>query len=124
MVDRMDLYLIRHGETTSNYEKRYIGWRNEPLSEQGRKQVRLLSQMLPGFETVFASDLLRCTQTAEALAGTWQINRALREYDFGDFDGKSYEELKEDEQYRSWIDDLENVTPPGGETFFHFKKEY
>ncbi|GGF29537.1 alpha-ribazole-5'-phosphate phosphatase [Halobacillus andaensis] len=121
MVDHLDLYLIRHGETVSNRQKRYIGWREEPLTEEGVDQIKQLRKKLPLMEFVYASDLSRCRETAGILSLVFREEKALREYDFGDFDGKSYEELKDEEGYRRWLDDMENESPINGESFSQFK---
>ncbi|MFG6147767.1 histidine phosphatase family protein [Halobacillus sp. B23F22_1] len=121
MVNRLDLYLIRHGATESNRQKRYIGWREESLTEEGVKQVEQLRKKLPLMASVYTSDLSRCRETAGILSLVFREEKALREYDFGDFDGKRYEELKDEESYKRWLDDMENETPGNGERFSHFK---
>ncbi|MCP3027869.1 histidine phosphatase family protein [Halobacillus sp. A5] len=121
MADCVDFYLIRHGETTSNQERRYIGWRDEPLSDQGRRQINLLCRKLPPFGRLFSSDLTRCTETAGKVDDRFQVDRALREYHFGDFDGKRYAELNKNSEYQCWLNDMENVTPPNGESFSTFR---
>lgn len=39
----------------------------------------------------------------------------LTEMDFGRFEGKTYEELKEDEEYQKWLDHKGLIPAPGGE---------
>ena len=47
--DQIELYLIRHGMTAGNAMHRYIGGRtDEPLSEEGRRQLGNRKNWLPG----------------------------------------------------------------------------
>ena len=67
----MAVYLVRHGETDWNIEKRFQGQRDIPLNERGRAQARASGQALAGvtFAAVFASPLHRARQTAQIIAG-------------------------------------------------------
>ncbi|UOR10877.1 histidine phosphatase family protein [Halobacillus amylolyticus] len=121
MVHRLVVYLIRHGETRSNVQRRYLGWRNEAMSEQGRKQVDFLKKRLPELSKIYASDLDRCSETASILFPSVETTEKLREYNFGDFDGWTYKELKERDDYKQWLTHMETVTPPNGESFVDFK---
>lgn len=122
MVHRFTIYLIRHGETPSNLQKRYLGWRNEAMSEQGRTQIKDLEKKLPMLTKVYTSDLDRCREAAAIMASVNEVSPMLREYNFGDFDGFTYEELKRNANYRQWISNMESITPPNGESFARFKR--
>lgn len=105
------LRLIRHAPTRGNQQKRYIGWTDEAiLPFQAQPDLAL--------QTVMGSDLKRCRQTAAVLFpnAAYRANRDLRECHFGQWEMKTYEELKEIELYRNWIDNPWNSTPPGGES--------
>lgn len=110
----MKIYLLRHGETAFNAQRRYLGRTDAPLSPEGRAALRPA-----GFpaEKVYVSDLLRTAQTAKILfPNAQQISiPALREMDFGIFEGYNYEELSHSPAYREWVDGgcLEII--PGGE---------
>jgi len=107
------VYLIRHARTKSNYEHRYLGWTDEAI---------LPEQNLPivnnECEVVFGSDLKRCRQTATFYFpnASYFEEDGLRESNFGEFEGKTYEELKDNAHYRKWIDDPNDIAPPAGET--------
>ena len=58
----MTVYLIRHGQTQGNLERRYTGSTDQPLCPQGR--AALAGRRLPAVERVYASPLLRCRETA------------------------------------------------------------
>ncbi|WP_404451240.1 histidine phosphatase family protein [Virgibacillus necropolis] len=121
MVHRFTIYLIRHGETPSNLQKRYLGWRNEAMVEQGRIQIMNMKKHLPALQKVYTSDLDRCRETAAILSPVDEPTTMLREYNFGDFDGFTYEKLKEDLDYQLWLSNMESITPPNGESFASFK---
>ena len=116
---------IRHGMTQGNLEKRYIGRTNQPLCEKGTVQAKaLFGNGMPDCSFVFASPYLRCLQTAHILFPYRQIKILddLRECDFGDFEGKTAEELEQDASYAAWLNE-KCVTPiPGGEGVMEFKE--
>lgn len=106
------LHLIRHAPTKGNGLKQYIGWTDEPVapfSVQGN----------PDVQRVWGSDLLRCRQTAAQLFPTavYHGDPNFRECHFGEWERKTYEDLKGDWRYRNWIDNPFEHAPPGGESF-------
>ena len=118
----MRIYFIRHGMTAGNLEKRYIGRTDEPLCDEGRKQTA--SNSLPRCELLVCSPMKRCTETAEILFPAQEplICEALRECDFGDFEGKNYAELSGDERYQRWIDSGGTLPFPNGESPDDFRE--
>ena len=110
------LTLIRHGITSYNIEKRYLGHTDIPVIEERLKEF----QPIQGerISTVYSSDLWRCRQTASYLFSNHniQLDARLREMNFGDYEGKTYEQLKNLDHYRRWISDWEHTTPPNGES--------
>lgn len=60
----MLIYLLRHGLTQENLEKRYQGRRDVPLCPQGLAQLRR-ADFAP--KTVMITSLQRTRQTAEVL---------------------------------------------------------
>lgn len=61
----LKLWLIRHGMTEGNRHGRYIGVTDEPLCEEGRESLLQMAYPVP--QAVYASPMLRCTQTAGIL---------------------------------------------------------
>lgn len=112
----MTIYLIRHGQTRGNLERRYMGVTDQPLCPQGR--AALADWRGPEAEAVYVSPLLRCRETAAILyPGTAQtVVPGLRETDFGAFEGRTYEELQDSPAYRAWLDSAGQAAPPGGES--------
>lgn len=112
----MTVYLIRHGQTQGNLERRYIGSTDQPLCPQGRRALE--GKNMPTVDTVYVSPLLRCRETAAVLFPHQraQTIEDLRECDFGAFENHTYEELKDDPAYRAWLDTGGAAAPPGGES--------
>lgn len=68
----MNLYLVRHGQSVPNFEKRHSGWSMLPLTEKGFGDARRAGETLKDiqFDRVYSSDLTRAVQTARtALPG-------------------------------------------------------
>ena len=124
----MRLYLIRHGETKLNKEFRFIGRTDPALSEQGEAQARALAERLAGdnISAIYASDLLRAVQTASIIAVDSGVDvveiAGLREIDFGNWEGLSYNEIMEHDKevLDSWIENPTGVDIPGGESWHDF----
>ena len=112
----MRVLLLRHGATPGNLEKRYIGTTDEPLSEEGRKQLATVH--FPAPELLVCSPLRRCIETAELVFPGMPciIEPDFRECDFGDFEEKNYTDLSSDPRYQAWIDSGGTLPFPGGES--------
>ena len=117
MDDRVVIALFRHGVTKVNKRKAYLGWNDSPLTTEASEM-----STKKGYEYYFSSDLQRCISTAKILfpAGNPYQIKELREMNFGDWEGKTYEDLKENERYREWLSDPASVFPPKGESFYEF----
>ena len=90
----MKLFLIRHGQTTTNHSSTYTGQLDVSLTEQGcheAAQIQPILAQIP-FDKVYSSDLGRAVKTQEiALPGKTAIQTPLlREFDVGAVAGKSY----------------------------------
>ncbi len=114
----MEFVLIRHATTQGNLEKRFIGLTDIPILPEGEELARRVSATLPKVDHVYRSPLLRCRQTAELLwPGVEQtVIDELRETDFGPFEGKNHEELKDDPLYQQWITTADFSRLPVGES--------
>lgn len=109
----MLIYLLRHGLTAYNAEKRYQGQRDIPLSPAGRAQLRQ-ADLRP--ETVYITPLCRTRQTAEVLfPGARLVEvKDLQEMCFGSFEGKNYVEMEHDADYQAWVQaNCESKCPDG-----------
>lgn len=116
----MKLILIRHGKTEANEKRLYCGKTDLELSVNGINELKEIKYDLdPSAFLVISSGMKRCEQTLELLFGDihHEIDPAFCEMDFGAFEMRSYEEMKNDPDYLAWIsgDNETNVTP-GGES--------
>ncbi|WP_054939299.1 histidine phosphatase family protein [Paenibacillus ihuae] len=123
----LELVLLRHGHTKWNMERRYLGSSDLPLLPEEREKLAALREqpeLAGSFWRVYCSDLLRCRETLNCIAPSLEdeavYDSRLREMCFGAWEGCTYEQLKNNPQYRSWIDDPAAVTPPGGEPWEAF----
>lgn len=103
----MKLVLLRHGVTKENLERRFLGVTDVPLAPEGEEQAKEKSGKLPRVEHIYVSPLMRCRQTAALFwpEAEQTVIPPLRETDFGPFEGKTHEELKDNPLYNQWISD-------------------
>lgn len=105
---KINLLLIRHGKTPSNREHRYLGVTEEALSGEGRKQLEILAEkdILKKTWLLFISPMRCCQESAGILfpgKKAYPIEE-WREMNFGAYEGKNYEDLKNNAYYQKWID--------------------
>lgn len=115
----MTVYLIRHGKTIANEQHLYCGKTDLSLSEEGRNSLSQLHYPIPKSFRYISSGMRRANETLEILFPDtpFEILSDLREVDFGQFEIRSYEELKDDPAYLEWITgDNEANIPPEGES--------
>lgn len=118
------IYLIRHGETTSNAEERVQGHTDSSLSELGVRQAEAVAHRLAGerIDAVYSSDLGRAQATAEAIASRHglpvQTTPLLREACLGVLQGLTRAEIEErfPADKHSWRRNPLTERPPGAET--------
>ncbi|MCM3116878.1 histidine phosphatase family protein [Neobacillus sp. MER 74] len=117
MDDRVVIALFRHGVTEENKRKAYLGWNDSPLSPETKDRVSSKN-----YEHYYSSDLQRCVKTGERLFSNASIKliKELREMNFGQWEGKTYEELKENVHYRNWLKAPNLHIPPKGESYQEF----
>ncbi|MFJ7825575.1 histidine phosphatase family protein [Psychrobacillus sp. NPDC096623] len=113
MANPFTVTLIRHFPTQGNRDKKYIGWTDEPIIATGT-----VEKIPRDIVQVIGSDLLRCKQTAAHLFSgvPYTENANFRECSFGDWEQKTYNELKEEDSYRNWLDNPQKIAPPNGES--------
>ena len=121
----MRIYLIRHGMTTANERRLYCGSSDLPLSTEGVRQLKKIRYDATDAQRFITSGMLRCDETMTLLFG--EVDReaisGFREIDFGAFELKSYDTLKNDPAYQAWISgDNERNVPPGGESGEHMAR--
>lgn len=118
------IYLIRHGITEGNLEGRYIGQTDLSLCPEGAKVIEQYAadEMYPEVDKVYSSPLARCLETAEIIYPEHKlmIVDELCEMNFGDFENKTQEQLKDLKEYADWIRGGADACPPNGEKFGDF----
>lgn len=101
----MQIIMLRHGLTSSNLSKKYIGRTDEGLCAEG---IEALQKIKPDISVskVYTSTKIRTQQTAKILYPNAEIFQCegFDEMNFGDFEGKEYPDLTESPEYKSWID--------------------
>jgi len=94
----VELYIVRLGETDTNYEGRINGMSTDkPLNANGIKQIEELEKHIDinKFDEIYSSPMKRAMQTADILNhGVHEIkqDKRLYEADYGSWDG-----IKEDD---------------------------
>jgi probable phosphoglycerate mutase len=99
-MDKTNLYLTRHGQTTWNVEHRVQGHLNSPLTDLGLEQASRLGYALSDvhFDAIYSSPSPRALRTAEIIRGTRPSriipHDSLREMHMGDWEGLRFDEIE------------------------------
>jgi len=126
----MRLYIIRHGETDWNKQKRIQGQSNIPLNDYGRELAHLTGAGMAKdgirFDLVFTSPLDRAKETAQIIASHTNANNPcpivddprIQEISFGIYEGINKNDIKEElaQELDKFFTATETYTPNGGET--------
>lgn len=118
----MEIYIVRHGETVWNKEKRLQGSSDVGLNEEGRRLARETGRNLWNirFDMVYASPLKRAYQTAELIVFGRPItviqDKRIQEISFGVLEGKTIEQMTEEEKIcvNQFFDSPEIYVPAEG----------
>lgn len=91
--------IVRHGKTSWNKLKKLQGKSDIPLSKEGKKEAKLVAKRLSEYpiEKIYTSKLSRAIQTgaivAEELKLEAEEHEGLNERDYGEFEGKTWDEI-------------------------------
>ena len=120
------IYFVRHGETVLTPSRKFSGTGSlDPeLTSEGLEQAELVAEEIVKLnpEVLIASPLQRTRQTAEAIARTTGLDinfdKTWYELSFGDWDGKSIEEVQSEspDEYQAWLNSSA-YAPGGGESY-------
>ncbi len=126
------LYMLRHGETAWNTERRMQGTKNSNLTERGRAQAQAMGRTLkielarePGPTIFLRSPLGRTRETSEIVGRElgipdtdWREDMRLAELSYGEWEGFSWKEIEvtHPTALADWRADPHGYCPPGGET--------
>jgi alpha-ribazole phosphatase len=118
-------WLIRHGEPESKIHGRCYGALDVALSEQGRLQMMQVARRLTTepIASIYSSPQRRALESANLIAQpharSCEIVADLREINFGDLEGLTYDEIatRYPDLYRQWMEAPTEVQFPNGESF-------
>ena len=101
------LLLIRHAQTEWNIQRRFQGYGDSPITEEGLEQLQRLKSRLAGleFDVVYSSDLGRTMETSQMLSGKQRVEETrLRERGVGILEGLNLEQIMADhaEEFRAF----------------------
>ena len=111
---------VRHGPT---HEKTFVGWRDVPADLSDAAQIARLRAHLPETALLIASDLVRASATADAIAADGHTRLPdhpdLRELHFGVWDGMHFKDVaaRDPELSRAYWDTPGDVCAPDGESW-------
>ena len=132
------LYLLHHGETAWNIERRMQGSKDSALTARGRAQAAAMGRALaaelardPGPTVFLRSPLGRTCETASIIGrelgldpSQWRDDPRLAELRYGDWEGSTWAEIeaRHPNALAGWRADPEGFCPPGGETHFELRR--
>lgn len=124
VIGKTTLCLIRHGESEANRRDAFLGHCDLPLTDIGIKQAEAAATFMKDFgaDAIYSSDLCRAHETAKRSAAvldlTVKTDPNLREVDAGEWDNKTFDELREQypETFGIWSSDIGVAGCDGGET--------
>ncbi len=125
-------FIVRHGETAENVQMRYVGTSDEPLTDNGRRQVQMVADALAQIPVgiVVSSPLRRAADTAAGIQLVrpvkLRIDSRLAEGSFGSWEGRTRNEVmalggQDAATLACWESDP-SCSPPGGESIERIQK--
>lgn len=119
------IYIVRHGESVGNLNKRYCGITDVELSIDGRVQALQAGLNLKYLKVlkIYSSPLKRAYETAEIISKEINVNLnkadCLKEVNFGIFENMTWDEIHNDykEETDNWIQQGLKYTFPKGESY-------
>ena len=122
----MELYIVRHGKTYWNEERKIQGWADINLTEEGREVAVLSAEGMKDihFDAIYSSPLKRANDTAHILRGDRTlpiiVDERIKEIGFGVLEGADFMKIRGDKtsKFASFFEKPEDyVAPEGGESF-------
>jgi broad specificity phosphatase PhoE len=130
----MKIIFVRHGESEANLLREFSNrGTKHPLTETGRRQAAELAHDLRDLKPtrIYTSPILRARQTAEVLADALsapvEVADALREYDVGEYEGRTDQESWDHfmRVFHAWMRDGDfEPTVPGGESYDEIRRRF
>ena len=122
----MELYIVRHGKTYWNEERKIQGWADIDLNEEGREVAILSAEGMKDihFDAIYSSPLKRANETAHILRGErtqpFIVDERIKEIGYGVLEGGDFMKIRGDKtsKFASFFEKPEDYeTPEGGESF-------
>ena len=95
----LNFYIVRHGQTQWNTERRFQGWLDSPLTETGIQRAEALKMNLQhiDFDAYFTSPSPRASKTMALIAkepGVVRQDIRLREIMLGNWQGMTHDDIE------------------------------
>lgn len=110
---------FRHGQTDYNKEHKFQGSGiDAPINKKGIEQANNLKDIIDTLDVIYSSPLKRALQTAKIVSDRFNIpiniNNNLIEINYGIFEGKKKEYIKNNypKEYKSWFESNDNYKIP------------
>lgn len=121
-----NIFLVRHGETLWNLEKRWQGSKNSPLSSLGEKQAMQANEKLFHYniDIAYVSFLKRTQDTSDIIlkdrAIKVEVLNGIQEINMGEWEGKTQSEvqLRYPNELDTFFNSPETFSIKGAETYF------
>jgi len=119
------LFLVRHGETVWNQQRRIQGHLDSPLTDNGRRQAEAIAGHVRRLKpaVILSSDLGRCMETASIIGAALSMKvtpvRAFREKSGGIFEGYTWPEIEGrfPVEHKRYVASRSNYRQPGAESW-------
>lgn len=120
----LKLYFLRHGETTFSQSGGYCGATDVELTESGKLMAEAFAETYQrlSWQAIYCSPMKRTQATAapivQATGVAPQLRDGLKEINYGDWEGRTQDDVKESlcEDYYAWMTEPSWNPPTGGET--------
>ena len=124
----VEFVLVRHVETTGNYENKFVGFTEVEYTERGKKQFVQLTDALKELKVdqIYSSPISRALKIAKKVGEDTltdvKVIDELSEMNFGIFEGLHFTDILNDhaEHWEEWQKDYLNFTIPSGESLQSF----
>ncbi len=116
------VYLVRHGQTDWNVQRRVMGRQPVSLNETGIQQIQQMALSLKAWpiEKIVASPLLRTVESAQIISDTlglpFEQHEGFAEISVGEWEGKYWSQMDSDPLLKSFESNPSKTRPPRGET--------
>lgn len=130
-MENRKIFLLRHGHIQTKEDKKFfIGQTDCSLSIKGLEQIKKTGEFIKDIDLkhIVCSCLKRSIKSAEIIAEHHDIKvksyQALNEINLGEWDGLSFDEVKEKypDEFKKRGEDIVNYRVKGAENFFDLKK--